>query len=193
MKVGKRIIQCIIATIVLVAIVATAPVLSSASVVLAQQSAKTPPNADLKIENSVNAINGCSFNKSTKPPFPEVCPQGEKNGLTTIYGTATEEGKKVFPAGSWGAPTHVIVPIPIERDYEITTTVPTPRYSFEAYVCAGLGCLWKWYHFEHDNTHILGLKDGCEAIGKTAQCDTNMGFFGATIKVVYDWKYAPGK
>jgi hypothetical protein len=72
MTVGKRIIQSIIAAIVLVAIVATAPVLSSASVALAQQTAKTPPNADLKIENSVNAINGCGF-KSTKPSFPEVC------------------------------------------------------------------------------------------------------------------------
>jgi hypothetical protein len=120
---------------------------------------------------------------------------GEKNGLTTIYGTATEEGKKVFPAGPWGAKT-ILTPhpqLPIERDYKITTTVPTPRYSFEAYVCAGLGCLWKWYHFEHDNTHILGIKDGCSASSKTADCLSKMGFDGATIKVTYDWKYATGK
>jgi hypothetical protein len=117
MKVDKRVTKCIIGATIFIAIAATAPVLSSANVVLAQEPSKAP---ELTIENYVNAINHCSF-------AAEHCPPGSNTGmLTTItVASAPRSGlpptKIEFLAGPWNKQT-ILMPrpaIPIGRTYEI--------------------------------------------------------------------------
>lgn len=177
----RGITKCIIAATVLVAIVATAPVVSSVNVALAQQPPKT---ADLTIENYVNAVNHC--------PYATVhCPQGSNTGMLTTITIASAPRSGLpptmieFPAGTWGK-QQILTPhptIPVGRMYEITTKVTTPEYSFKTGFHGTITVT-----FKHDNTHIDGACTG--GPDKTAHCESTMGAGGATIKVTYDWSHS---
>jgi hypothetical protein len=171
MNIDKRITKCIIVATVLIGIVVTAPVLSSTSVTLGQE----PPTAKLTIENYVNVVNQC-------PYAPQHCPQGAKNGLTTItIASAPRSGlpptKIEFPVGTWGEKTIKVPPplIPIGGEYEITTTVPIREYT----VLVG---------FNHRvEFKLVGINIEGNCAG-TNNCVSKMGQDGANVKVNYIWE-----
>jgi len=132
LKVGKRIIKCIIAATVLIAIVAIAPVLSSASVVAAPA---IKPNAEgiLTVTNIIRA--NCNV----------ACPDRLNTGMNTII----QFGGKTFnfpvgPCCGEGSAVHATYNVPVYETYRITAEVhkkcvtTTPKFATYCYEHANI-------------------------------------------------------
>ncbi len=172
--IDKRVKKLSIITIVLVVIISSTTINSSfASSIPATKSSNG--YADLKIENVIRA--NCD----------QVCPQGGKNGFTTITIPPKPDSGLMptiipFPAGPWGVKTIKNFSIPIGSLYSIATKVPEPRYSYIIWHCCPL--IPQIVTWSHTDTVIVGA---CSAQGMNARCESTMGPNGATIQVNYYW------
>jgi hypothetical protein len=159
------------AATVLIAIVAAAPVLSSAGVGLAQQ----PIMAKLSIENQA-IVQGAGCPVTSK----EKCPQGEKNGLTTTqFNGKTDQ----YPLGPWLEKTEKYIDIPIGSEYKITTKVPIDLITFQDPINHHS------YEFSHYKTSIF-LRNTKERYECIISCTGVMvtGTLGNSAVVSYYWE-----
>jgi hypothetical protein len=185
MKLDKRMTKCIIAAIVLIVIVASAPALFRASVATGTEPCLMEKTC---AELEVHMVNRgeCDYGIVN-------CPGGTKGGgmLTTVTGIncCPVGGSVTFEQGYWGINPFRYTEIPIGKDYTITTSVVKPEYSFE-YCTHIIGQIeiCKNHNYYHTDTYIRPVKgDRCEGSGKSAMCTAKMGADGAAVEVNSYW------